>query len=128
MRKTYRLLGVAVALSIAANTNASRLAKTDCEAQCLGSEISLQTKAVQGMDLLIRYKNLIAEQLGMLPSEVLMEADFKIDLGADSLDMTEIVMACEKEFSISIPDEAAEKFVYVVNLYDYIREHSHWDI
>lgn len=57
-----------------------------------------------------------------------MEADFKMDLGADSLDMVEIVMACEKEFSISIPDEAVEKFVYVVNLYDYIREHSHWDI
>lgn len=57
-----------------------------------------------------------------------MEADFKMDLGADSLDMMEIVMACEKEFSISIPDEAVENFVYVANLYDYIREHSHWDI
>lgn len=77
MRKTYRLLGVAVALSIAANTNASRLAKTDCETQCLGSEISLRTKAVQGMDLLIRYKNLIAEQLGMLPSEGLWKLILK---------------------------------------------------
>lgn len=128
MKKTYRLLGVAAVLLIAANTNASRLAKSDCSAQCFAPEISLQTKAVRGMDLLIRYKNVIAEQLGILPSEVLMEADFKMDLGADSLDMVEIVMACEKEFSISIPDEAVEKFVYVVNLYDYIREHSHWDI
>lgn len=80
------------------------------------------------MNLLIRYKNLIADELGILPSDVHMEDDFKIDLGADSLDMMEIIMACEKEFSISIPSETAENFVYVVDLYDYIREHSHWDI
>lgn len=116
------------ALLIAATTNASNSAKAEWDTQHLIPEISSQTRATRGMDLLIRYKNLIADELGILPSDVHMEDDFKIDLGADSLDMMEIIMACEKEFSISIPSEAAENFVYVVDLYDYIREHSHWDI
>ena len=67
-------------------------------------------------------KNIIAEQLGVKPEEVTPEAKFIDDLGADSLDTVELVMALEEEFGIEIPDEEAEKLVTVGDAVKYIGE------
>ena len=70
-----------------------------------------------------RIKELIAESLGISRDEVVDEASFIDDLGADSLDIVELVMALEKEFNIEIPDEDAEKISTVLNAVDHIRMH-----
>ncbi|MFH1905135.1 MAG: acyl carrier protein [bacterium] len=70
-----------------------------------------------------RVKEIIVEQLGVKPEEVTNEASFVDDLGADSLDTVELVMALEEEFDIEIPDEDAEKIVTVVDATDYIDKH-----
>ena len=67
---------------------------------------------------------IIAEQLGVDVSEVVPEASFIDDLGADSLDTVELVMALEEEFGVEIPDEDAEKITTVKKALDYIKEHS----
>ncbi len=67
-----------------------------------------------------RVKDLIAESLGVNPQEVAPNASFIDDLGADSLDIVELVMAIEKEFDIEIPDEDAEKISTVGDAIDYI--------
>jgi acyl carrier protein len=69
-----------------------------------------------------RVKEIIAEQLGVEIDEVTSEASFVDDLGADSLDTVELVMAFEEEFSIEIPDEDAEKIVTVTAAIDYIKD------
>ena len=69
-----------------------------------------------------RVKKIIAEQLGVEEEEVTLEAHFVEDLGADSLDTVELVMALEEEFEIEIPDEDAEKILTVGNALDYIKE------
>ncbi|MGE3977433.1 MAG: acyl carrier protein [Nitrospira sp.] len=71
-----------------------------------------------------RVKKIIAEQLGVEEDEVTSEASFVEDLGADSLDTVELVMALEEEFSIEIPDEDAEKILTVGKALDYIKEKS----
>jgi acyl carrier protein len=71
-----------------------------------------------------RVKKIIAEQLGVEEDEVTPEASFVEDLGADSLDTVELVMALEEEFAIEIPDEDAEKILTVGKALDYIREKS----
>lgn len=71
-----------------------------------------------------RVKKIIAEQLGVEEKEVTPEAAFIEDLGADSLDTVELVMALEEEFSIEIPDEDAEKILTVGKALDYIKEKS----
>ena len=71
-----------------------------------------------------RVKKIIAEQLGVEADEVSPEASFVEDLGADSLDTVELVMALEEEFSIEIPDEDAEKILTVGKALDYIKEKS----
>ncbi len=71
-----------------------------------------------------RIKKIIAEQLGVEEDEVTPEASFVEDLGADSLDTVELVMALEEEFSIEIPDEDAEKILTVGKALDYIKEKS----
>jgi acyl carrier protein len=73
------------------------------------------------MELDERIVNLIAEQLGVDKSEVTSEASFMDDLGADSLDQVEMVMAFEEEFDIEIPDEDAEKMIVVKDAIDYIK-------
>ncbi|EAW38268.1 acyl carrier protein [Lyngbya sp. PCC 8106] len=71
-------------------------------------------------DTFEKVKKIAAEQLGVEDSEVKPEANFVNDLGADSLDTVELVMALEEEFGIEIPDEAAEKIETVQAAVDYI--------
>ncbi len=67
-----------------------------------------------------KVKEIIVEQLGVEADEVTAEASFTDDLGADSLDVVELVMAFEEEFGIEIPDEAAEKISKVSEAVSYI--------
>jgi acyl carrier protein len=71
-----------------------------------------------------RVKKIIAEQLGVEEDEVTSEASFVEDLGADSLDTVELVMALEEEFGIEIPDEDAEKITRVKEAVEYIESHA----
>ncbi len=71
-----------------------------------------------------KVKEIIVEQLGVDPEEVTVEASFVNDLGADSLDTVELVMALEEEFNIEIPDEEAEKLDTVGKAIDYINKHK----
>ena len=71
-----------------------------------------------------KVKSIIVEQLGVDEEEVTMDASFTDDLGADSLDIVELVMAFEEEFGIEIPDEDAEKIATVRDAVTYIDEHS----
>jgi acyl carrier protein len=76
------------------------------------------------MSVAERVKEIIVEQLGVDPEEVTMEASFVNDLGADSLDTVELVMALEEEFNMEIPDEEAEKLDTVGKAIDYINKHK----
>ena len=69
-----------------------------------------------------KIKSIIAEQLGVKPEEVTPTASFVDDLGADSLDTVELIMALEEEFNIEIPDEDAEKMKTVGDVIKYIEE------
>ena len=69
-----------------------------------------------------KVKEIIVEQLGVAETAVTMEASFIDDLGADSLDIVELIMALEEEFDTEIPDEDAEKIVTVGDVVDYIKE------
>jgi len=71
-----------------------------------------------------RVKKIVAEQLGVKLEDVTNEASFVDDLGADSLDTVELVMALEEEFELEIPDEEAEKISTVQNAIDYIVNNS----
>ncbi|MDR3049048.1 MAG: acyl carrier protein [Elusimicrobiota bacterium] len=71
-----------------------------------------------------RVKEIIVEQLGVDPAEVVPTASFVNDLGADSLDTVELVMAFEEEFGLEIPDEEAEKIQTVASAIEYINAHS----
>ena len=75
-------------------------------------------------DIEVRVKKIIAEQLGVEESQVTIEIAFVADLGADSLDSVELVMALEDEFGIEIPDEDAEKITTVQNAVDYAMTHK----
>ena len=67
-----------------------------------------------------KVKSIIVDQLGVTEEQVTEEAKFIEDLGADSLDTVELVMAFEDEFAISVPDEEAEKLISVGAVYEYI--------
>ena len=71
-----------------------------------------------------RVKKIIVEQLGVKEEDVKPEASFVEDLGADSLDTVEIVMALEEEFDIEIPDEEAEKITTVQSAIDYVQNNQ----
>jgi acyl carrier protein len=77
----------------------------------------------QVQDVEARVKEIIVEQLGVDASEVNPQASFVNDLGADSLDTVELVMALEEEFDVEIPDEEAEKIQSVGQAIDYIKGH-----
>jgi len=71
-----------------------------------------------------RLKTIIAEQLGISEEQVKPESRFIEDLGADSLDIVELIMAMEEEFSTTIPDEDAEKIQTVQDADEYIKAHT----
>ena len=71
-----------------------------------------------------RVKKIVAEQLGVTSEEVTNDASFVDDLGADSLDTVELVMALEEEFETEIPDEDAEKITTVQQAIDYVTGHQ----
>ena len=70
-----------------------------------------------------RVKKIVAEQLGVNESEIKTDSSFVDDLGADSLDTVELVMALEEEFECEIPDEDAEKITSVQQAIDYVTAH-----
>ena len=71
-----------------------------------------------------RVKKIVAEQLGVAEAEVKNESSFVEDLGADSLDNVELVMALEEEFDCEIPDEEAEKITTVQQAIDYVQKNA----
>ncbi|MDI6815097.1 MAG: acyl carrier protein [Dehalococcoidales bacterium] len=76
-----------------------------------------------------RVKKIVIEQLGVDPEEVVPSASFVDDLGADSLDLVELIMSLEEEFSspsykFEIPDEDAEKIITIQDAIDYIKDHG----
>ena len=75
-------------------------------------------------DIAERVKKIVVEHLGVDEAKVTEEASFVDDLGADSLDTVELVMAFEEEFGCEIPDDAAEKILTVKNAIDYINSHQ----
>ena len=76
------------------------------------------------MSVADKVTSIIAEQLGVDTEEVTAQSSFTDDLGADSLDIVELVMAFEEEFGIEIPDEDSEKIAKVQDAIDYIQEHA----
>ncbi len=75
-------------------------------------------------DIAERVKKIVVEHLGVDDSKVVAEASFIDDLGADSLDTVELVMALEEEFGCEIPDDAAEKIMTVKDAVDYIEKNT----
>lgn len=71
-----------------------------------------------------KVRDIVVEQLGVEADEVALESTFIDDLGADSLDIVELIMAFEEEFNIEIPDEAAEKIKTVQDVVTYIDQNS----
>ncbi|MDX2436536.1 MAG: acyl carrier protein [Acidobacteriota bacterium] len=74
------------------------------------------------MDVEVKVKEIIVQQLGVDAEKVTAEASFVDDLGADSLDVVELVMAFEEEFGVEIPDEAAEKIGTVKNAVEFLKQ------
>ncbi len=74
------------------------------------------------MNLQERVSELVVEQLGVSPEEVVPESAFIDDLGADSLDIVELVMAMEEAFDVEIPDEDAEKIQTIEDAVSYLKE------
>ena len=75
-------------------------------------------------DTLGRVRDIIVEQLGVDPTDVTMEASFRDDLEADSLDLVELIMAFEEEFGGDISDDEAQKMATVGDVVKYLDEHS----
>lgn len=75
-------------------------------------------------DIAERVKKIVVEQLGAEPAKVTESASFLDDLGADSLDIVELVMAFEEEFGVEIPDDAAETIQTVKDAVDYLDKHK----
>jgi len=71
-----------------------------------------------------KIKEIISDQLGIDAEEIKMESSFVDDLGADSLDIVELIMALETEFDLEIPDEDAEKISIVGDVVNYIKKHT----
>ena len=80
-------------------------------------------KVMTQEEIFEKVKGIIVEQLGVADTAVTMEASFIDDLGADSLDIVELIMALEEEFDTEIPDSDAEKVVTVGDVVDYIKDH-----
>ncbi len=78
----------------------------------------------EGNDVGVRVKKIVVEHLGIDESKVTESASLMDDLGADSLDAVELVMAFEEEFGVEIPDDAADKIVTVQDAIDYISQQN----
>jgi acyl carrier protein len=76
------------------------------------------------MDVVAKVKEIIVQQLGVDAEKVTLEASFVDDLGADSLDVVELVMAFEEEFGVEIPDEAAEKIATVKDAIEFLKQNA----
>lgn len=76
------------------------------------------------MSVAEKVKGIVVEQLGVSADDVKPEASFVEDLGADSLDLTELIMAMEEAFDIEIDDEEAQKILKVKDAIDYIEKHK----
>ena len=102
------------------NINVTELIKikTHTERNLRGGELIVMSSE----EVFEKVKGIIVEQLGVTEETVSTEASFIDDLGADSLDIVELVMALEEEFDIEIPDADAEKVVTVGDVVDYIKE------
>lgn len=74
--------------------------------------------------MLDKIKKIIVEQLGVEEDEITLESSFIDDLGADSLDIVELIMALEEEFDLEIPDSEAERITTVGDVLDYIKNNS----
>ena len=75
-------------------------------------------------EMVERLKKIVAEQLGVEENLIVPSARFTDDLGADSLDLVEMIMSLEEEFGLEIPDEDAEKITAVQDAIDYIDSHT----
>ena len=75
-------------------------------------------------DIAVRVKKIVVEHLGVDETKVVENASFIDDLGADSLDTVELVMAFEEEFGVEIPDDAAETILTVGNAIDFLKENA----
>jgi acyl carrier protein len=96
-----------------------------CGATAGGVSVALQPKNFMAeKSIEEKVKDIIVEQLGVNPEQVTPTASFIEDLGADSLDIVELVMAFEEEFSVEVPDEDAEKLQTVGDVMKYIEEKS----
>lgn len=80
-----------------------------------------QTKNKENRNMLEKMKEMVAEQLNVDAAEITTETSFKDDLGADSLDLFELVMALEEEYSVEIPSEDLEKLTTVGAVMDYLK-------
>jgi acyl carrier protein len=92
--------------------------------EALSSESTAGGEAFMGKSVEEKVKEIIVEQLGVEEDDVTPSAKFIEDLGADSLDTVELVMALEEHFDIQIPDEDAEKIVTVGDAVQYIKDNS----
>mgnify|MGYP002427889012 CR=1 FL=1 len=86
--------------------------------QLKGGELIMSSE-----EIFEKVKKIIVEQLGVAEGNITMKASFIDDLGADSLDIVELIMALEEEFDIEIPDSDAEKVVTVGDVVEYIKDH-----
>ena len=93
-------------------------------AECAPPDESYKIKEVIGVAVEEKVKKVVAEKLSVEPEEVVPEASFVDDLGADSLDLVELIMAMEEAFDIEISDEEAEKLQTVKDAVNYIKSHS----
>src|SRR5207247_3558900 len=108
------------------HTRSTRDWSSDVCSSDLGRIPGLSDSARRGSGMAVeeKVKSIIVEQLGVDANEVTPEASFVDDLGADSLDTVELVMAFEEAFNIEIPDEAAEKIQKVKDAIEYIEKNS----
>ncbi|HEV2839861.1 MAG TPA: acyl carrier protein [Chthoniobacterales bacterium] len=103
-------------------TNQIRADVNAAKTELRSTKVKDETPAVN-QDVETRVRNIFREQLGVNPEQVTPQATLVGDLGADELDVVELVMACEQEFGIQIPDEDAESFKTVGDFVAYLRRH-----
>jgi acyl carrier protein len=90
--------------------------------EAFGIETAKKISGGLGMDVAAKVKEIIVQQLGVDADKVTPEASFVDDLGADSLDVVELVMAFEEEFGVEIPDEAAENIATVKDAFEFLKK------